>query len=234
MSLSRRRLLAGLTAVGALGSLAGVGTAAFLTDRESLTGEYRATELELDLSTGDAEDATVPLTFTGLQYGESRTQTVCISLDDAPGWAWIRFCGDGGQLADLLAADLVVDYESGGERVELFAASGPLSAVAAELNDPATDADEGFRLADGGPLSAGDVACLHLTLTVPTTEDEGERSYLRTSPNLTLTVQVHAEQSNNNPTPGAPWVDSCTGGGDPTDPTDPPAGPPGNPGGGPK
>jgi hypothetical protein len=228
MSLSRRRLLAGLTAVGGFGSFAGAGTAALLADRESVTIDGRASELELHLSAG-GDDADLPLAFPDLQFGESRTQTVCVGLDEGPGWTWVRLCGDVGRLGELLEADLTVEYGSGGETVELLSTSAPLAAVVETVNDSGDGVDGGSLLADQGPVAVGDLACLRLTLTVPETDDETERAYLRSSPGLALTLQVRAEQSNNNPNPGSPWNDTCAadGGG----PVGPPNGPPLDPAG---
>jgi hypothetical protein len=215
MSLSRRRLLAGLTGVGALGSIAGVGTAAFLNDRESLTNELRATELQLGLSTDDADEQ-VALTFLDLEYGGSQTQTVCIGLEEGPGWIWIRLCGDvDGELAGLLTADLVVRDEETGETI--FSAAGTLAEVAEALNATQGAVDSGTPLFDEDPYEVGDVACVALTLTLPvndgtTGRDQQQREYLRSGPSLALELQVLAEQSNNNETdPESAWTDSCTG-----------------------
>ena len=195
MSLSRRRLLAGLTAVGGLGSLAGVGTAAYLTDRETLTGSYRTTELALDRSNLD-----VPLSFESLRYGVPTTQSVEIGLDDdsAAGWLWLRLCGGDTRLSRLLDAELTLVFPDGEETTfpDLGESTG-------------ADTESGaIRHGGGGSENVE----LTLTVTVPETDDAGELAYLRDGPNVVLTLSIHTEGADNNDASDSPWTADCPAG----------------------
>jgi predicted ribosomally synthesized peptide with SipW-like signal peptide len=210
MSLSRRRLLAGLTAVGGLGSLAGVGTAAYLTDRETLTGSYRTTELALDRSNLD-----VPLSFESLRYGVPTTQSVEIGLDDdsAAGWLWLRLCGGDTRLSRLLDAELTLVFPDGEETTFPDGGDSSLAAVVEELNDlnESTGADtESGAIRHGGGGSEN--VELTLTVTVPETDDAGELAYLRDGPNVVLTLSIHTEGADNNDASDSPWTADCPAG----------------------
>lgn len=222
MTLSRRRLLAGLGAVGALGTLSGVGTAAFLTDRETVAGAYRATELGLDRSA-----FVDPLVFAELEYGAPpETAERCIGIqpnDDSddnfgPGYVWLRLCGGDGRLTDLLDADVTLTLPDGSD---LTYPDGD--------DDSLTGAIAWLGSLDGIYHAPGEQTCLELSISVPETENQGDRNYLSGSPGLELTLEAYAQGAANNDPTNTPWTDDCSG-----TPVDDGPGNGGNPRGGPK
>lgn len=99
---TRRELLAGITAAGAAGTLSGVGTAALLVDRETLAASAAAgsVDIQFDLGNGpvDATGGAVALPLPGLDAGESGRTTVSLLLPDTdtanPAYLWLRAaCG---------------------------------------------------------------------------------------------------------------------------------------------
>jgi len=112
---TRRQLLAGITAAGAAGTLSGVGTAALLTDRETLAASVESgrVELRVDDGTGptDAVGGPVELPFPALEAGDSGSIEFAFEVPDEagvnPAYLWLRVgCGAASGLGDQLSIRL--------------------------------------------------------------------------------------------------------------------------------
>ena len=99
---TRRELLAGITAAGAAGTLSGVGTTALLVDRETLAASATAGQVDLqyDLGEGpvDATGGAISLPLEGLAAGDRDTALLSLVLPDTeganPAYLWLRAaCG---------------------------------------------------------------------------------------------------------------------------------------------
>ena len=146
--LSRRRLLAGIGGVGAVGMASGLGTGAYLSDRETFPNNvFGAGEVGLTVD-GSPTDGTVtvgPFAVDRTTFGgRSTPETFEIEASANPVRVWLATrCPDGDPLGDALEVEVVVDGESvtGGYR--------PLAEVEREL---AT----GVRIDDGCLAAAPD------------------------------------------------------------------------------
>ncbi|MFC7069701.1 hypothetical protein ACFQL9_08610, partial [Halobaculum lipolyticum] len=164
---TRREVLAGITAAGAAGAVSGVGTAALLVDRETLAGSVAAGRVELRVDVGDGfVDATggpLALPIPALTPGDAGSVDLAFRVPDEPGvnpaYLWLRAgCGGPSGLGDALR--LTVSYASGaaepifdGTYREFLAALGggvPLDA-------------------SGVDVAAGEQSCLAPGTTVPLT-----------------------------------------------------------------
>lgn len=166
--ITRRRLIASLTAVGTAGALTGVGTAAYLGDRESLPNNLlRAGAFDLEV-VGDGTDSDSSTNAFTIDFGDvgsdgTRTETFYVQLPDDPennpGCPWFRLgCPvvtpeDRAEILAGIEATLV--YDPAGVDVEIFSAPLLTLATAAGPNDPVTAYYRALR--DGLPLS--DVVC---------------------------------------------------------------------------
>jgi len=112
---TRRQLLAGITAAGAAGTLSGVGTAALLTDRETLAGSVEGGRVELRVDTGtgptDAVGGPIELPFPALDAGDAGIVAFAFDVPDEaavnPAYLWLRVgCGATSGLGDQLAVTL--------------------------------------------------------------------------------------------------------------------------------
>ncbi|WP_435114989.1 hypothetical protein [Halolamina sp. C58] len=112
---TRRQLLAGITAAGAAGTLSGVGTAALLVDRETLAASVESGRVELRVDTGDgptdAVGGPVELPFPALDAGDAGSVALSFVVPDEPGvnpaYLWLRAgCGSASGLGDQLAVTL--------------------------------------------------------------------------------------------------------------------------------
>jgi hypothetical protein len=120
--LTRRQLLAGLTAAGAAGTVSGVGTAALLTDRETLAAHASAGRIDLTVDVGggptDATDGPVELPIPTLSPGDAGATRVVLTLPETeganPAYLWVR--------AACTGPTTLVDYLS--LRVTLVGADG--------------------------------------------------------------------------------------------------------------
>jgi|AntRauMinimDraft_4_1070384.scaffolds.fasta_scaffold00663_3 predicted ribosomally synthesized peptide with SipW-like signal peptide len=113
---SRRRLLAGLGGVGAVGMASGAGTFAYLSDRETLaSNEIGAGTLELQLLIGDQPiEGPVTLDVSGIDRGASGDNTVNLRIRTNPARVWLATdCPKhGDDLAEALEVRLTVDSRS--------------------------------------------------------------------------------------------------------------------------
>jgi predicted ribosomally synthesized peptide with SipW-like signal peptide len=108
IDLSRRKILAGLGAVGAAGAGAGLGTSAFFSDEESFDGNV-ITAGELDLAVGyysywdqgiagsgsrmgTADGESVSGELTDVKPGDSGLLAFCPRIEDNPAYLWL--CGE--------------------------------------------------------------------------------------------------------------------------------------------
>lgn len=118
--LSRRRLLASLGVVGAVGAGSGAGTFAYLSDRQTLASNDIGTGTLDLLIDGDAVDGPVEITVGGIHRGESGTETIRLGVRTNPARVWLATdCPDqGDDLAAALDVRLTVDDRpvSGGWR----------------------------------------------------------------------------------------------------------------------
>jgi predicted ribosomally synthesized peptide with SipW-like signal peptide len=96
--LSRRKVLGGITTVGAAGAVAGAGTYALFTDGASADATVETGEVSL------SEDQSLDMTITDMLPGEEFTGTFKVTYTgttDAELYAWLELTGDTG-LADAL------------------------------------------------------------------------------------------------------------------------------------
>lgn len=146
---SRRRLLAGVGAVGVAGATGGLATGAYLRDERSFTNALEAGELalELDCAGCSVVDDRLVFAFDGIDRGESDLGSVAVGVRTNPARLWLRTaCPPGDDpLGDAIEATLSLDDE--------VLATG-------SLNDVRRSLATGVRLdADcvepGAPLSLG-------------------------------------------------------------------------------
>ena len=151
--LSRRRLLAGIGGVGAVGMASGLGTGAYLADRETFANNvFGAGEVGLTVD-GDPTDGTLTVgpfavdrtTFDGLPDPERFE----IGASANPVRVWLATqCPDGDRLGNALEVEVVVDGESltGGYRP--LAAVERLLATGVRIDDGCLDSGP-----DGGSIA---------------------------------------------------------------------------------
>ncbi|MFB6123959.1 MAG: hypothetical protein ABEJ78_10935 [Haloferacaceae archaeon] len=220
--ISRRTLLAGLTAMGTVGALSGVGTAAYLFDSERTPASMRAGTVVLDArgETGGVDSAVLDFADVGL--GDTEVGSVCVSLaeDSNPAWTWIRLCVGGEDDASVLC---VLDAEA-----TITGASDYANdvTVGGSLYDVLTTPDfDGRSLAEGVLVTgsgrehlAGDdnEICLVLTLSLPAELDQSVIENVRGA-NLRLEFEAVAEQTRH-VTASNPFATACE-----IPPCDPPA-----------
>jgi hypothetical protein len=201
--LNRRRLLAAVSTVGAVGALTGRGAAAFLSDRETLA-DNRMTAGSVTLALDGADTRRVDLVFAVDDYGfEHRaTETVCLGLGDEsnPGWVWVRACPTD-PVADALDARLRVD----GATVY----TGSLGGLLDTLAGPGGDGVLLTALAgDGDPVTPGPDGAVCLTVDVwastALADDPGTVRALKAASPFAVGVDAYAEQSRHVPTPRRP------------------------------
>jgi hypothetical protein len=112
---TRRQLLAGITAAGAAGTLSGVGTAALLVDRETLAASVESGRVELRVDAGsgsiDAVGGPVELPVPALEAGDSGSIEFAFTVPGEagvnPAYLWLRVgCGAASGLGDQLSVTL--------------------------------------------------------------------------------------------------------------------------------
>ena len=148
--LSRRRLLAGIGGVGAVGMASGLGTGAYLADRETFADNvFGAGEVGL---TADDEltDGTVtvgPFAVNRTTFdGRPEPEAFEIGASANPVRVWLATrCPDGDRLGNALEVEVVVDGES------LTDGYRPLAEVERELAT-GRRIDAGCLDPDGGPI----------------------------------------------------------------------------------
>ena len=137
--LSRRRLLAGLGGVSAVGMASGAGTFAYLSGRESFArNTLGAGEIGIDVSCSGstdcaASDGLTRLAIDGLDRGSHGERTATITVRTNPARVWFATICPDPELAasDPLGEALVVELFVGDGSMPVF--SGSLSALRREL-----------------------------------------------------------------------------------------------------
>ncbi|ELZ51800.1 hypothetical protein C464_00354 [Halorubrum coriense DSM 10284] len=115
--LSRRRLLAGIGGVGAVGMASGLGTGAYLSDRETFSNNvFGAGEVGLTVD-GVPTDGTVslgPLTVDRTRSDDGPApERFAVGASANPVRVWLATpCPDGDRLGNALEVEVVVDGES--------------------------------------------------------------------------------------------------------------------------
>ena len=137
IGLSRRRLLASISGVGAVGLASGLGTGAYLSDRETFPNNgLGAGTVEL-LVNGELTNGTVAVAVSGIDRGDSGDETFEIGARTNPVRVWLATeCVANNGLARELEVDVRVDGTSVTGRYR------PLAAVRDDLFD-------GERIDDG-------------------------------------------------------------------------------------
>lgn len=138
--LSRRRLLAGIGGVGAVGMVSGLGTGAYLSDRVTLANNgFGAGTVELTIDDA-VTDGLVTVDVSGIGRGPERgaSDTFHVGVRTNPARLWLA--ADCPAVDDDLVAALQVDVRVGGRSIT--GGLRPFAAVATELVD-------GERVDDG-------------------------------------------------------------------------------------
>ena len=108
---TRREVLAGITAAGTAGAVSGVGTAAMLADRETLANAVASGRVELRVDAGDgptdAVDGPIALPFPALSPGDAGHVDLSLLVPDEdgvnPAYLWVRAgCAGPSSLVDAL------------------------------------------------------------------------------------------------------------------------------------
>ena len=152
--LSRRRLLAGIGGVGAVGMASGLGTGAYLSDRETFPNNvFGAGEVGLTVD-GTPTDGTVtvgPFAVDRTTFGDRpEPETFEIGASANPVRVWLATrCPDGDALGDALEVEVVVD--DGDSRESLTGGYRPLAEVERDLAT-GRRIDAGCLDPDGGPI----------------------------------------------------------------------------------
>ncbi|MFC7325784.1 hypothetical protein ACFQMF_14520 [Halorubrum rutilum] len=154
--LSRRRLLAGIGGVGAVGMASGLGTGAYLSDRETFPNNgLGAGTVEL-LVNGELTNGTVAVDVSDIDRGDSGDETFEIGARTNPVRVWLATeCVANNGLARELEVDVRVDGTSVTGRYR------PLAAVRDDLfdgeriDDGCLDPEDAIRVAVYWRLPAG-------------------------------------------------------------------------------
>lgn len=167
---SRRQLLAGVVGVGALGavgSLSGARTQAYLSATESFSGAVVAGDLSIDIGcTGCTEDnGIVSFTIDDIQPGDRIAKTLTVTVGSNPGRLWVAT--DCPEPADVLAQALRVELRSriDGYTRSLYGGDGTKT-----LSDLRTTAINGLAIesqTETGCLDPAQSAEIELRLRLP-------------------------------------------------------------------
>ena len=156
VTVSRREILASVGAIGTVGALSGIGTAAYLSDVERTEGSsIRAGTLDLEIACDGANcnveaDGTVSLGFAGLQPGASGAQEITVTQVGNPSWLWLASTCPVDELES--AIDVTVSFDRSCDGVVEYRYEGTLEEM---LSDHAT----GVRPVNGC-LEGGETGCL--------------------------------------------------------------------------
>ncbi|MFP8889542.1 SipW-dependent-type signal peptide-containing protein [Natrialbaceae archaeon A-CW2] len=92
MHLSRRQVLAAVGTVGTVGAVAGAGTSAYLSDRETYTNAATAGTVDIDVACDacSAVGGTLAFGFDDLDRGAAGTLEASISVESNPARLWLR------------------------------------------------------------------------------------------------------------------------------------------------
>ncbi|SIS17796.1 hypothetical protein [Natronorubrum thiooxidans] len=129
IGLSRRQILAAVGAIGTAGTVAGVGTGAYLSDRQRVTNalETGSIAIDVDCDACSIVDGRLAFAFDGLDRGDGDTITVSLTVETNPARLWLRTrCPP---ISDALGEALAVVFRVDGDTI----AAGSLSAVSRTL-----------------------------------------------------------------------------------------------------
>jgi predicted ribosomally synthesized peptide with SipW-like signal peptide len=214
---TRRSILAALSATGAAGALASGSTRAYLTDSDSFGNALAAGSLDLDLcwTPGDASEPCEPspgpsiaVEFDELQTGDSGSGRITCGLttNSNPAWLWLRTGCPSGPCGIERAIEVTFRHgtDCGGGRGDVIVGNGGIPIDGIPLCEALTALANGVRLdgahGPGGidPLEAGTECCLDVEWTVVGNLCGGERARLE--------FDFHAEQARHNDEPQSPWT----------------------------
>ena len=152
--MSRRRLLAGIGGIGAVGMASGLGTGAYLADRDTFSNNvFGAGTVEL-LVNGELTDGTVAVDVSGIDRGDSGRERFDVGAQTNPVRIWLASeCVPSDALSRALEVDIRVDDAS------LTGGYGPLADVRDDLLT-------GERI-DGGCLDPEDTVALDVYWRLP-------------------------------------------------------------------
>jgi predicted ribosomally synthesized peptide with SipW-like signal peptide len=175
--LSRRQLLASVTGIGAVGMASGLGTGAYLADRETFENNgFGAGTVEL-LVNGTATSGTLSVDVSDIDRGDSGTERYEIGAQTNPVRIWLATeCVASDALSRALEVDVRVDGAS------ITGGHLPL----AEVGDALVD---GERL-DDGCLDPEDTVLLEIDWRLPADVPDS----LASADPVSLTFQLYAEQ----------------------------------------
>ena len=151
---SRRRLLAGIGGIGAVGMASGLGTGAYLADRETFPNNgFGAGTVEL-LVNGAVTNGTVAVDVSGIDRGDSGRERFDVGAQTNPVRLWLASeCVPSDALARVLEVDLRVDDAS-------------LTGGYSPLADVRDDLLTGERI-DGGCLDPDDTVAVDVYWRLP-------------------------------------------------------------------
>ncbi|QHS18181.1 hypothetical protein GWK26_14040 [haloarchaeon 3A1-DGR] len=170
LDVSRRRLLAGVSGLGAFGFAGGATSAAYLSDRETASGTQRTGSVGLGVACDSCVTADGVTTFAieGVEPGDEGTERFGLSIEGNPVRVWLRTtCPPAvDPLGEALEVRLRVaaDCNAAGGRRTLYPSSG--WTTLAELREALVD---GVRVDDPTDpcLAAGDDPCLEFDYRLP-------------------------------------------------------------------
>ncbi|ELY60349.1 hypothetical protein C491_03605 [Natronococcus amylolyticus DSM 10524] len=166
---SRRRILAGISGVGALGAVGGAGTHAVLNDSEQLsesTAQAGTLGLEIDCDSCTQNGNGVAFGFDGLEPGASGTETLEITVEGNAARLWLRT--DCPPEVDPLGAVLEVTL-----RYDPACRSGSGDTLFdGSLNDLRLAFADGLRL-DDDCIDGDETVCLTLEWALPADGSDG-------------------------------------------------------------
>lgn len=171
LGVSRRQLLSAVGGAGTIGVLGGLGSAAFLSDRERFrNGLFLGGALDLELACGTpncnpTDDGVFQFTLQGLEPGASGTERIYLEEVGNPAWLWLYSSCPTGELAEVLEATVTYDFACDGVAEETV--SGSLESVLEELH-------LGRRLGDRC-LDSATRACLEFAWEFP--DEPGAEKY---------------------------------------------------------
>jgi len=148
--LSRRRLLAGIGGVGAVGMASGIGTGAFLSDRDSFLGNgFGAGSVELTVN-GEPTDGRVTVDVSAIGRGpdERGSDSFRVGVRTNPARVWLaaKCPATEDNLMNALKVDVLVDGRS------ITGGFGPLATAVAKIadgeriDDDCLDPDDGITV----------------------------------------------------------------------------------------
>ncbi|QFU84637.1 hypothetical protein [Natronorubrum aibiense] len=129
IGLSRRQILAAVGGIGTAGAVAGVGTGAYLSDRQRVTNALKTGSIAIDVDCDACSivDGRLAFAFDGIDRGDGDTIAVSLTVGTNPARLWLRTrCPP---ISDSLGDALAVVFRVDGETIT----AGSLSAVSRTL-----------------------------------------------------------------------------------------------------